>query len=206
MSALAIDVRDYGAVSDAIKLTDGSCSGTSFSSPSANFGAGDIGKTVKITNGYASDGIFLGTIFAVPNSTTITLSGSVVSPVTGTAQMVYGIDNAANLNAAFTAAQALIKTSDVKIIVYGPSNSDGGGYLFASPLSSDNLNLNFEAPLYSAVGLGTNDNTIPWDLGNSDITNIRMDVSGGRGPRWGNTGGHSLYLNKFEVSNVGFNG
>lgn len=203
---LAIDVRDYGAVPDAIHLTSGSASGTGASCPTAHFVSGDVGKHIKITSGFTNTGIFRGTISSVTNSTTIVLSGSCTGSASGTANIYYGTDNAASLQAAFDAATAIPITSDVKIKVCGPANATGGGYMFCTALTSDNLDLDFEAPLYSNIGLGTGDTATAWVLGNSDITNIRMDVSGGSGLEWGNTGGHTLNLDALEVSNVGFNG
>lgn len=207
MTAYAIDVRDYGAVPDARQLADGSCSGTGASSPTANFTVADVGKSIKITNGYTNDGIFRGTISSVTNSTTIVLSGSVISSVSGTAQIYYGTNNSTSLQNAFDAANALVKNPNVKIKVVGPASPNGGGYLFTSPLSSDLLDIDFEAPLYSSVGLGAGDFTVPWELGDSHITNLLMDVGGGMGPLWGNADGHVLFLHeKLIVINAGFNG
>lgn len=208
MADLVIDVRDvaYGAIPDAIKLTDGTCSGTACSSPTANWSILDVGKAIKITKGYTNTAVFRGTIANVTDATHIVLSGTVSTTATADGQIIYGTDNTTALNAAFTAAEALIKDPDEKIAVWGPCGLDGGGYMFTSALTSDNLDLNFEAWLYSSIGIGTGDNTIPWALGNSHTRNLKMEVSGGRGPQWGNTGSHRLINEWMEIKGVGFNG
>lgn len=208
MADLVIDVRDvaYGAIPDAIKLTDGTCSGTACSSPTANWSILDVGKAIKITKGYTNTAVFRGTISSVTDATHIVLSGTVSTTATADGQIIYGTDNTTALNAAFAAAEALIKDPDEKIAVWGPCETDGGGYMFTSALTSDNLDLNFEAWLYSSIGIGTGDNTIPWSLGNSHTRNLKMEVSGGRGPQWGNTGSHRLINEWMEIKGVGFNG
>lgn len=202
-----VNVQNYGAISDAIHLTNGTASGTGASSPTANFVVGDVGKSIKITNSYTNVAVFRGTISSVTNATTIVLSGSVTSTCTSTCNIYYGTDNAGFLNTAFTAAAAIPKTSNDKVRVVAPTATNGGGYMFTSALTAPNgLDIDFEAPLYSSVGIGTGDNTIPLDAGDVSFTQLRMDVSGGRGPRIGQAGSNTAYIHYLEVDNVGFNG
>lgn len=207
-NALAdVNVQTYGAVPDAIHFTDGTASGTGVSSPSGHFGVGDVGKIIKITNGYTNTAVFRGTISSVTNATTIILSGSVTSSCASTCDIYYGTNNATALNSAFTAAGAIPVTSNDKVLVIAPTATNGGGYMFASALTvPNNVNIDFEAPLYSDVGIGTGDNTIPLDAGDVSFTQLRLDVSGGRGPRLGQAGSNTAYIHYLEVDNVGFSG
>lgn len=209
MTAYVIDVRDapYGAVPDAVKLTLASCNGTGASCAGANFTVADVGKAVKIINGYTNDGIFRGTISSVTNATAIVLSGSVASTISGTAVIYYGTNNSTALQAAFDAAEAVPLTDDARVKVIAPTLPTGGGYLFSTALTSNNIDIDADAPFYANVGLGNTDTTIPWTLGNSDITNLYIDVTGSNGLDWGQSGFHKIAVkNRLEIDNVSFNG
>lgn len=206
MSSVAIDVRDYGAVADAIRVSGATATGTLFNCNQLALVSADVGKSIKITNGYTSDAIFRGTILNVTSALGGTLSGTVISTCSGTGKLIYGTDSSNAIHTACSAANLLSQTPNNKITVIGPSVSAGGGYIINSTVSSDNININFEAPIYNNVGIGS-DTTIPWELGNSDITSFRMDAAGGRGPRWGNANGHDIACTGvFSVDNVGFLG
>jgi hypothetical protein len=100
-----VNVKDYGAVADAITLIDASMSsGTSIiTSPSASFVSGDVGKTVAMEATGNSSTDQVGTISSVTNSTTIVVSFTCNTPQSNR-RVTYGTDNTTAVRNAVAAA------------------------------------------------------------------------------------------------------
>jgi hypothetical protein len=83
-------VTDYGAIADAIQLSDVSNNGTTLSSPSHQFVAADVGKVVSLYNGGSSFGNGLGahyTITAVSGGNAILSTTPLTTVTNGLAQV-----------------------------------------------------------------------------------------------------------------------
>lgn len=113
---LNVNPADYGVKADGIKLANVTTSSSSktLTCATANFTAADVGKVYALTaseNPHApatSGAAYCGTIAAVVDSTTITLSQN--APITSsTAIFYYGTDDTVAMQAAYDAAQPLDK-------------------------------------------------------------------------------------------------
>lgn len=95
----------YGAKGNGKILGDGVVNGTTtFTSASANFTSGDVGKTIMINGGNGTTSQpFVGTIATFTNSTTVTLSAA-PSASASTCSTFYGSDDTAAINSCITAA------------------------------------------------------------------------------------------------------
>ena len=129
-----IDVRDYGAVSDVRTFTDANvASGSStLTSATANFVAGDVGKTIIVAMMGAANVSVTTTITARTNSTTITLattntSGANVVNVPA----ALGTDN----TTAFVNALAAARTAGVYLYVPQGNYAINGNLLTAQGAS-----------------------------------------------------------------------
>jgi hypothetical protein len=100
-----INVKDYGGVADYTRVTDGSTTGSSstVTSATAGFTAGDVGKTITLERTGSASADQVGTITAVTNSTTITVSFNCVLTKTNV-KIYWGTDNTAAARAAIAAA------------------------------------------------------------------------------------------------------
>tara|TARA_R110000868_G_scaffold257432_1_gene514546 strand:- start:70 stop:2475 length:2406 start_codon:yes stop_codon:yes gene_type:complete len=105
MRRLGVFVDQFGAVADMVKLTDGAItSGTpNFTSASAVFVAGDVGKTIKIAGAGASGIPLVTTIIARISNTAVTLAANASATVSGKL-CFYGTNNATAFQAAVTAS------------------------------------------------------------------------------------------------------
>jgi|GEM_PF-2516950 len=211
------DVRLAGAVPDAVYLTDATVSGTTLTSASATFTSADVGKSIKVTTGNTNVAVFRGTISAFIDAHDVTLSGSVLTTCSTTCKTYYGTDNASNLGTAFTNAIALSNSlvgsnSGNNVHVVMPTQTNGGGYLFASQIDTTDhngvLTIDAYAPLYSNVGIGTTESTVPILWENSSVSTLNMNVLGGVGPQTGDASytSHNITLNNYQVLQVGFFG
>jgi len=115
-----IDVRNYGAVDDAILLTDASMvsASTTLTSPTASFTSADVGKAVIVGLAGASKVNLRTTIATYVNGTTVTLALPNSSGVDVASRPAsYGTDN----TTAFT--NALIAARAVQTTMYIPSGT-----------------------------------------------------------------------------------
>lgn len=123
----------YGAVLDGKQAFDGAVSTgspTAFSSASANFVSGDVGKHICILGAGAAGAALVTTISAVGSSTAVTLAIGASTTVT-TANYCYGTDDTAAWQAAVSAAGnsptgATITAPAGISVIAGPINTTGG--------------------------------------------------------------------------------
>lgn len=103
-TAAVFNVKDYGAKGDGKTVTDGAITSGSatFTSATANFTAADVGKSIFIAGAGTSGGIMSPGISAFVNSTTVTLSATASTTVTGATTYWATYDDTALINA-FTA-------------------------------------------------------------------------------------------------------
>lgn len=109
-SQLPANVRIYGAKGDGVSLTDASITSGSnrLTSPTAAFGAGDVGKPIAI--GYAGTGgtnTLVTTIASYVSGTSVLLTGTAYATVSGTAQATYGTNDTSAIIAAIAGANAV---------------------------------------------------------------------------------------------------
>lgn len=216
-----IDVRQYGAVPDARKVSDivttsGSATATS---ATAVFVGGDAGKPIKIYDAVNNVYIFRGTIQAVVNSTTITLSGTAsASCSSGNGIAYWGSDNASAIQSALNAAASMVANDYSgavhlpgrgKIKVALPIDSRGSGYLFNTTLTmARNVGIDAQATLFGNTGNGVNDRSWAIDAeSGAFIDNLTLVVGGGMGIRLGtNATTHARsYVHNLQIWNVGLN-
>lgn len=130
------DVTDYGAVGDAKVVTDGAMSAGSavLTSASGQFETGIVGKAIAV-KGAATTGVttLVGTVQSRQSATQVTLSVSNASggAVSG-AQVVWGTDDTAAIQAAVDAAEAYLAAGNTYAQVFLPPRP----YIVAGALSS----------------------------------------------------------------------
>lgn len=217
-----IDVTNYGAVADAVTVSDIVCTNNSpnVSSASANFTtSAKAGQKIKIYDVANNVYVFLGSISQVVNNTTLLLSGNAsASTVSGNAIAYWGTDNATAINSALTAAAATIQQNYTGVntpsgtgyatVKFPVVSGIGSGYLFASTLvTTRNVLWSGPAMLFSAVGNGASDRT--WAItctGGIQIDRIIMEVGGGMGIQNGTIGQQSSsFITQLQIWNAGTN-
>ena len=138
---IQVDVKSYGAVGDARKVTDAVLNGTNtVTSASAPFTAADVGKV--IWGSYTDGSVMLTkrTIASYVNASTVTFSGATTTSQTGI-QLVWGTDDTTAIQAAGTAADAL----SPKGAVIFPQ----GGYVFSDRLFNQTYSIGTDTyPIY----------------------------------------------------------
>jgi len=102
------NIKAYGAVGDARKVTDGVMTASSgvLSSATAAFVSGDVGKRIIVTGADASAGVLTSTIASYQSATQVTLTAAASTSVSG-APVAFGTDDLA----AMTACLAAIKSA-----------------------------------------------------------------------------------------------
>lgn len=216
-----VDVRDYGAVSDARHAFDAvTTSGShTLTSATANFTVADTGKTIKVYDIANNAYVFYGLINSVTNSTTIILSGNAsASMSSGNGIAYWGTDNAVAINAALLAASELVSqtygqvnspSGDGYSTVIFPITPDiGAGYLFTDTLVSyRNVCWNADAMLYNACGGTAADRKYAITCaGGIQINRIIMECGGGMGIQNGSyLEQSSSYIWQLQLWNVGTN-
>ena len=122
-SGLAFNVKDYGALGDTRKVTDGVANGTTtVTSATANFTTADVGKQIWGNNSSGALIIPFGSIVSVTNATTVIVSNTATGSASGLI-VVVGTDDSDAIIAANAAAEA----AEPRGAVYAPA----GGYLYS---------------------------------------------------------------------------
>lgn len=122
--------EEWGAVGDAVKLTDAAitASGTTLTSASASWSASDIGKAVSLVGAGAAGIPLVTTIASINSSTSVETTDAASTTVSG-AICVYGTDDAPAWREMLSKAVSL----GIGAIIGKP----GAKYLFASADSND---------------------------------------------------------------------
>jgi len=137
------NVKDFGAVGDGKRITDGAITSAShtFTSAMAGFTAADVGKIIRVPGAGSSGHDMLTTISAFTNSTTVTLTSAAATTVSSDTVM-YGTDNTSFFQAAIFADSLNLGGK-----VYVPN----GVYLFGGPLITSAFGGNPNSQLYFPV-------------------------------------------------------
>lgn len=213
----SVDVRTYGAKPDAKTVTDIvlTSGNTTATSATAGFVAGDTGKSMIVYDVTNNTYPFRGTITYV-NSTTVTLSSNALASVsTGNGIAAWGTNYATEIQAALTAADALVPstfsnasfpTGRGRVTVVFPTDTTGDAYLFNSTLTATaGVTIDADATLISNVGTGAANRTWAMDLAAGvQIKNLVMYCMGGMGITLGDNGNNSSsYLQNVQLWHVG---
>lgn len=135
-------VTNYGGcVGDGVKVTDGAITSSSatFTSATAAFTSNAVGKSIRVAGAGAAGADLLTTISAYTNSTTVTLTATAGTTVSG-ATFYWGTDCTAGIQAAMNA----IVTANASGTVFFPFPGSGKNYYLFAPLvtSVDGINPN----------------------------------------------------------------